>query len=135
MVSFSKHYTHSLSFNECAIVSDKVVSARKEARSAHVEISKMDVQDEGRKERTAPKPQSRHEAEACLSIFTETQTRARTFPTLQFSSFLEVLLVFVIPRSFAGFGEWARLSSVLVLYGACRAHEKRMKSVVSAERA
>ena len=48
--TFSKYYTHSLSFNECAVVSDKVVSARKEARSAHVEISKMDAQDEGRKE-------------------------------------------------------------------------------------
>ena len=46
--TFSKRYTHSLSINECAVVSDKVVSARKEARSAHVEISKMDVQDEGR---------------------------------------------------------------------------------------
>ena len=45
------------------------MSARKEARSAHVEISKMDVQDEGRKERTAPKPQSRHEAPACLCLF------------------------------------------------------------------
>ena len=38
-----------------------------------------------------------------VSIFTETPTRARTFPTL--------LLVFVIPRSFTVFGEWARLSS------------------------
>ena len=70
-----------------------------------------------------------------VSIFTETRTRARTFPTLQFSSLLKVLLVFVIPRSFTVFGEWARLSGVLVLYGTCRAHEKRMKSVVSAERA
>jgi hypothetical protein len=33
-----------------------VVSARKEARSAHVEISKMEVKDEGGQERTAPKP-------------------------------------------------------------------------------
>ena len=45
------------------------------------------------------------------------------------------LLVFVIPGSFTVFGEWARLSGVLVLYGTCRAHEKRMKSVVSPERA
>ena len=29
-------------FNERAVVSDEVVSTRKEARSAHVEISKMD---------------------------------------------------------------------------------------------
>ena len=33
------------------------------------------------------------------------------------------------------FGEWARLSCVLVLYGTYRAHDERMKSVVSAERA
>ena len=42
--TFSKHSTHGLSFNECAVASDKVVSARKEARSAHVEISTMEVQ-------------------------------------------------------------------------------------------
>lgn len=32
-------------------------------------------------------------------------------------------------------GEWARLSSVLVPYGTPRAHDERMRSVVSAERA
>ena len=57
-----------------------------------------------------------------VSIFAETQTRARPFPTLQLSSLLEVLLVFVIPRSFTVFGEWGQLSGVLVLYGTCRAH-------------
>ena len=68
-----------------------------------------------------------------VSIFTETQTRARTFPTLQFSSLLKVLLVFVIPRSFAGFGEWARL--LVLPYDTCRAYNERMESIVSAERA
>jgi hypothetical protein len=56
MDTFSKHSAHSLSFNECAVASVEVVSARKEARSAHVEISKMEVKDEGGQERTAPKP-------------------------------------------------------------------------------
>ena len=45
--TISKRSTHSLGFDECAVASDKVVSTRKEARSAHVEISKMEVQDEG----------------------------------------------------------------------------------------
>ena len=58
-----------------------------------------------------------------VSIFTETQTRARTFPTLQFSS---LLFVFAIPRSFTVFGEWAQLSGVLVLYGTYGAHNDRM---------
>ena len=83
----------------------------------------MDVQDEGRKEGIVLKPQSRQEAKACLcSIFTETQPRAWTFLTLQFSSLLKVLLLFVIPWSFTVFGEWARLSGVLVLYSTCRTH-------------
>ena len=76
--TFSEHSTHGLSFNECAVASDKVVSARKEARSAHVEISKMEVQDEGDQERTTPKPgipptivQSSHEVKRVFwSIFT-----------------------------------------------------------------
>ena len=51
-----------------AVVSVKVVSTHKEARSTHVEILKMDVQDEGRKERTVPKPQSCHEVKACLCL-------------------------------------------------------------------
>ena len=52
----SKHSTHSFCFNERAVANDKVVSAREKARSAHVEISTMEVQDEGDQERTAPKP-------------------------------------------------------------------------------
>ena len=42
-----------------------------------------------------------------VPIFTETPTRARTFPTLQFSRLLEVPLLSVILRSFTVFGEWA----------------------------
>ena len=60
------------------------------------------------------------------------QARAWAFPTF---SLLRVLFVFLIPRWFTGFGEWARLSSMLVLYGIYMAHDERMKSVVSAERA
>ena len=70
-----------------------------------------------------------------VPIFTETPTRARTFPTLQFSRLLEVPLLSVILRSFTVFGEWARLSSVLALYGTYEAHDNRMKSAVSAQRA
>ena len=40
-----------------------------------------------------------------VSISTDMQTRARAFPTV-------LLFVFLIPRSFTVFGEWARLSSV-----------------------
>ena len=80
MNTFGKHYTHSLSFNECAVVSDKVVSARKEGRSAHVEISKI----EGKKEQR-PNPNHATRERMPVSIFTDMQTRARTFPTLQFS--------------------------------------------------
>ena len=32
-------------------------------------LMKVDIQDEGKKERTAPKLQSRHEAKACLCLF------------------------------------------------------------------
>ena len=70
-----------------------------------------------------------------VSIFTEMQTRAWTFLTLQFSRLLEVLLVCVIPRSFTVFGECTWLSSVLALYGTYKAHDNRMKSIVSAQRA
>ena len=47
-----KHCTHSLSFIECVVASDKVVSTRKKARSAHVEILKVERfrMKEGRKE-------------------------------------------------------------------------------------
>jgi hypothetical protein len=47
MDTFHTHSTHSLSFNKCAVASDKVVSAHKEIRSAHAEMSKMEVQDKG----------------------------------------------------------------------------------------
>ena len=69
-----------------------MLSARKEGHSAHVEISKMDVQDEGGEERTAPKPR-RRSARALLtlteargqrvpwSIFIYMQARAWAFPT------------------------------------------------------
>ena len=55
-----KHFTHSLRFNECVVASDKVMSICKEARSAHVEILKMEVQDEGGR-RQNPGNQSRHD--------------------------------------------------------------------------
>ena len=66
-----------------------------------------------------------------MSIFTDMHPRARAFPTLR----SVVVVVFLTPRWFSVFGEWARLSSVLVLYGTHRAHGERMESVVSPERA
>ena len=56
------------------------------------------------------------------------------FDTL--SSLLRVLaFVFLIPRRLVVFGGLARLYRMLVLYGTDRAHDERMKSAVSAERA
>ena len=137
--NLSKHSTHSqVSINECAVVSVKVVSARKEARSAHVEISKMKMRDEGGQERTAPTPRAPNHAmrskRACVYFYRYANT-CPGFSDPPVSSLLQVLLlVFLIPRSFTVFGEWAQLSSVWV-YGTCRAHDKRMNYVVSAERA
>ena len=45
--------THSVSGIEGVVASNKVVSARENIRSAHVETLKREVQDEGRKERRA----------------------------------------------------------------------------------
>ena len=106
LVNIPKHSTHSLSFNECVVTSDKVVSARKEARSAHVEILKMEVQGEKRQERTVH-PQS------C------------TCKHIPFSNALSSLLhvlafVFLIPQ-LTVFGRCAGLS-LLVLYGIHGAH-------------
>ena len=109
-----------------------MVSARKEARSAHVEISKMEVQDEGGQERTAPKPRrparallQRHEVKVCLDLFLYACKHVPRLSDFVFSK---------SSPSSSVFYEWVRLSSVLVLYGTYRAHNERMTSVVSAER-
>ena len=66
-----------------------------------------------------------------MSIFTDMHARAWAFPTLP-----SVLVFgFLTSRWCTVFGEWARLSSVLVLYGTYRAHGERMESIVSPERA
>jgi hypothetical protein len=121
-----------LSFNECAVANDKVVSASKEARSAHVEISKMKVQVEGGQERTAPKlRQSFHEVtRALVYVYIQQELRAWAFPTVWSSP--SPSLVFLIPRRLTVFGEWARLSSMLVLYSTYRALDEKMKSHVIA---
>ena len=136
--TFSKHSTHNLSFNECALASDKAVSAREEARSAHVEISKMEVQDEGGQQRTALKPRSPRNACLCLFLCTCNDVRGLGVGFHTLSRLLQVL-VFFQPSSFSVFGgprltvfgEWARLSIV----GTYKAHGERMESAVSAERA
>ena len=102
--TFRKHSTH-LSFNECVATSNKVVSALKEARSAHVEISRMEVQDKGGHERKRPNPgdpQSRHEVNACAGLFLYTRLRlsdSRVFSLLQVLAF-----VFLIPQCFTVIG-------------------------------
>ena len=102
--TFSKHSTHSLSFKECVVASNKVVSALKEARSAHVKMSKMEVQDKGGHERTAPKHRRPpitprlvgHEVNACAGLFLYTCLRFSDSP---FFSLLRVLdFVFLIPQ-------------------------------------
>ena len=67
-----------------------------------------------------------------MSIFKGMHTRAWAFPTLW--SFLSPRLHHSDSSVVTVFGEWALLSSVLVLYGTYRAHDERMVSVVSAER-
>ena len=126
--------THSPSFNECAVAGVKAVSAREETRSAHAEISKMEVQDEGGQQRTAPKPrpQSFHEGNACLCLFLQ---HARTCLSCQtLSRLLQVLaFVFLSLWRLTILREWGRLFIVLVLFSTYRAQDKRMKSAVSAE--
>ena len=81
--TFSKHSPHRLGFNECAIASDKVVSARKEARSAHVEMSKMEVREERGQGRTVPKrrrPPITPRGDVCLGLFLY-PARAWAFPS------------------------------------------------------
>ena len=65
-----------------------------------------------------------------MSIFTDMHARAWAFPTL-----LSVLIFgFLTSRWCTVFGEWAGLSSVLVLYGAHRALGERMESIVTGQR-
>ena len=137
MDTFSKHFTHSLSFNKCAVASVKVVSARKETRSAHVAISKMDVQNEGGQERKAPKqwkhPQSRHEVNLCPCLFLQTCMHV---PGLSRLSRLCSSSAFSLPGGVPSLVSGLDfLASVLVLYGTYRAHGERMESIVSPERA
>ena len=51
MDTFDEHPTHSVSFIECVVTSNKVVSARKNVRSTHVEMPKVERfrMGEGRK--------------------------------------------------------------------------------------
>ena len=113
-------------FNECAVASDKVVSARKEIRSAHVEILKMEVGEERGQEWTAPKrrgpPIVPRGKRVPWSIFISGKSLPWLFQALAF--------VFLIPQWFTVFSGWA---SMLVLYGTYTAHDERMKPVVSAE--
>ena len=83
----NNHSTHSVGGIEGVVASNKVVSTRKNARSAHVEISKVERfrMRGGRKgERlTARRPQLCHEVKACWSIFMSSQARAWYFLRFQ----------------------------------------------------
>jgi hypothetical protein len=112
--------THSISSNEHVVVSNKVVSTLKNARSAHVEIPKVERfrMMEGRKG-------ERLEAvNGCL---------AGTLSTWQcFSNYFLLVLVFLVPlypeMAAHPFCDLARLFCMLALYGIYRVHEKGMKS-------
>ena len=77
-------------------------------------------------------PQSCHEVNPCLPV-PVCNTRKHV-PGLFRPNLLQVP-VFLVPRWFTVFGGWVLLPSILVLYGTYRAHDERMKSAVSAERA
>ena len=109
--TFGKHSTHSLTFNECAVGSDKMVSARKEARPAHVEKPKMEVQDEGWSEKMVPT--------RALFYFDIQQARVWAFP----ASLSPVLSKSSPCLSHPSTLWWARLS-LLVLYATHRAHDE-----------
>ena len=53
---------------------------------------------EGRKDRTTPKPHSRHEAKACLCLFLQKLKHVHGLFWLQFSSLLEVLSRETLPN-------------------------------------
>ena len=82
---------------------------------------------EGKKERGAPRHEDSRDSQSFHGLvyfknFIYTKARAWALPTLRLA------FVFLIPRRLALFGGLARLSSMLVLYGTYRAHERRMKS-------
>jgi hypothetical protein len=106
MDTLSKDSTHSLSFNEYAVVGHEVVSTRKEARSAHVEISKMEAHDEGGQERQRPTPGDPRGERVC-GLFLKLYAYKRLALSNSPSSLLQVLaFVFLIPRRLIVFGGW-----------------------------
>ena len=113
------HSTHSVGGIEGVVASNKVVSTRKNARSAHIEISKVErfTVRGGRKGESlaARRPQLCHEVKACWSIFMYSQARAWYF--LKFSLLLSPS--FILQR-FALFDVCARLSCMLELSGTYR---------------
>ena len=69
MDACSKHSTHSFGFIECDVASNKVVSARKKTRSAHVDIANVErfrMREGKKEERLKVNYKLRH---ACSSIF------------------------------------------------------------------
>ena len=73
MNTFSKHSAHSVSFIECVVASNKVMSARKKICSTHVEKPKVERfrMREGRKQRAckAEDPQLGHEVNVLVYFY------------------------------------------------------------------
>ena len=113
------HSTYSVIIMECAVVSNKVVSARKNARSAHVEISTMErLWMRERNKETKGSAQAQVERSCHESVYLYIHKHVpRLFRLLSFV--LRPLTFFCGP---------ARLYSTLVLYGTYRSHDQRMKS-------
>ena len=122
--SYANHSTHSGSIIERVVVSNKVVSTGKKARSAHVEIPKVERfrMMEGAKEgmesaRRSKDPQLCHEVNTLKHV-----------PRLFSASSLLFYSAFPIPLRFTLFEGCARLSCILALSGTYGVHDKRMKS-------
>ena len=126
------HSTHSVGGIEGVVASNEVVSTRKNARSTHVEISKVERfrMRGGRKgERlTARRPQLCHEMKR-VGLFLCTPKHV---PGI-FSGSSLLLSPSFIPQRFALFDVCARLSCMLALSGTYRVQAKRMKHAQGVE--
>ena len=124
--------THSASGIECGVTGNNMVSTRKNARSTHVEISKVERfrMRGGRKgERlTARRPQLCHEMKR-VGLFLCTPKHV---PGI-FSGSSLLLSPSFIPQRFALFDVCARLSCMLALSGTYRVQAKRMKHAQGVE--
>ena len=125
------HSTHSVSGIERAVAGNNVVGARKNARSVHVEILKVERfgMREGRK---GERPEARRPPMIMprgVDLFLYTRKHVPGF-----SSSCPLVFVFLVPRcpkmavqTFTLFYERARLFYLLDLYSIYRVHDEAMK--------